>query len=256
VLADIAGEGLATAQAALAGQGGRAHAMEVDVSDRGSVMDLAARVSREASETWLLVNNAGVFTAGPVLETSQPEWEFILGVNLWGVIYGLQAFGPAMVERGRGHIVNTASVDGLVTLQNTGAYVAAKHAVVALTESLYRELALAGSGVGVSVLCPGAVVTNILQSARHWPDRLGPRRVAEPASEEYPALDGLMRPAEVARQVFAAIGDQRFWIITHAEQYAAAVRARAQEMVTGTNPSDDSVDPNFRAATGRVPGAS
>jgi NAD(P)-dependent dehydrogenase (short-subunit alcohol dehydrogenase family) len=229
--------------------------MQVDVSDRDSVHDLARRVAAEVGETWLLVNNAGVFTAAPVLETTPAEWEFIIGVNLWGVVHGLQAFGPGMVERDAGHIVNTASVDGLVTLQNTGAYVASKHAVVALTETFFRELELAGSGVGVSVLCPGAVATNILRSARHWPARLGPRAAQQPPPDGYPELDDVMQPAEVARQVFAGIAARRFWIITHPEQFAPAVLARAQEAVDGRNPSDESVDPNFRAATGRRPGS-
>jgi NAD(P)-dependent dehydrogenase (short-subunit alcohol dehydrogenase family) len=253
VLADVDREGLTQARAMLDDQGMRVHAMEVDVSDRASVTGLAERVGREIGETWLLVNNAGVFTAAPLLETTIPEWEFIIGVNLWGVVYGLQAFLPGMVTRGSGHVVNTASLDGLLTIQNTGAYVASKHAVVAVTETLFRELALAGSGVGVSVLCPGAVATNILQSTRHWPARLGPR--PELPGTGYPELDEVMQPSDVASQVFRAIGDRQFWIVTHPDQYAAALRARAEGVIVGTNPDDDSVDPNFRAATGRQPGS-
>src|SRR5260370_41873210 len=169
VLADVDREGLTKAREMLDDQGMRVHAMEVDVSDRASVTGLAERVGREVGETWLLVNNAGVFTAAPLLETTIPEWEFIIGVNLWGVVYGLQSFLPGMVTRGSGHVVNTASLDGLLTIQNTGAYVASKHAVVAVTQTLFPGIALAGSGVGVSGLGPCALPPNIPPAPPHSP---------------------------------------------------------------------------------------
>src|SRR5260370_15444550 len=157
VLADVDREGLTKARARLDDQGMRVHAMDVDVSDRASVTGLAERAGREIGETWLLVNNAGVFTAAPLLETTIPEWEFIIGVNLWGVVYGLQAFLPGMVTRGSGHVVNTASLDGLLTIQNTGAYVASKHAVVAVTPTPFPGPALAGPRVRVPVPVPWAL---------------------------------------------------------------------------------------------------
>ncbi len=160
-----------------------------------------------------------------------------------------------MVERDSGHVINTSSIDGLVTVRNAAAYVAAKHAVGALSETVYRELEEAGSSVGISVLCPAAVATDILNSARHRPGRLGP--AAQPASQaadrDYPPLDGVMRPEQVADITFAGLRERRFWILTHPEQGASAIRARAEDIVTGRTPGDESVDPNFSRSTGRAP---
>lgn len=253
VLADVDEEALATARASLERRpGARVHTHAVDVSDRAAMLELAERVDAEVGPTWLLANNAGVFIAGPFLEMTPAQWEFVIGVNLWGVVYGMQAFLPGMIERDSGHIVNTSSVDGLVTVPLATSYNAAKHAVTALTETLHRELEGAGSNVGVSVLCPGAVATNIVQSARHWPARLGP---APPVrGGDYPELDGVLAPAEVAAMTFDAIAERRFWILTHREQYAPAMRARTEGAIAAVNPGDDSVDPNFSRATGRAPG--
>ena len=121
-----------------------------------------------------------------------------------------------------------------------------------MSETLYRDLEAAGSGVGVSVLCPGAVPTNILGSARHWPARLGPAPAVN--EDPYPELDGLITPEAVAEITFAGIDERRFWILTHPEQYADAIRARGEGAATGANPDERSVDPNFRRATGRTPG--
>jgi NAD(P)-dependent dehydrogenase (short-subunit alcohol dehydrogenase family) len=252
VLADIDASALERARTGLAASGVAAHAFEVDVSDRDAVTRLAARVESEVGEIWLLVNNAGVFLAGSILEMPPSQWEFLIGVNLWGVVHGLQAFLPGMVSRDSGHVVNTGSVDGLVTVPNASGYVAAKHGVVALSECVYRDLEAAGSRVGVSVLCPGAVRTGIVGSARHWPARLGP---PPPAREdvEYPELNGLMAPREVAELTFDAIAQRRFWILTHLEQYTPAILARAAGIVDGSNPDDATVDPNFRSDSGRVP---
>jgi NAD(P)-dependent dehydrogenase (short-subunit alcohol dehydrogenase family) len=114
-----------------------------------------------------------------------------------------------------------------------------------------RDAAAAGSSVGISVLCPAAVATDILNSGRHRPSRLGP---AAPAAErDYPPLDGVMQPAQAADIMFAGLAERRFWILTHPEQGAPAIRARAEDIVTGRNPGDESVDPNFSTSTGRTP---
>jgi NAD(P)-dependent dehydrogenase (short-subunit alcohol dehydrogenase family) len=251
VLADIDTERLEQAAASLRGRGAAAHAFEVDVADPESVRKLAERVHAEAGDVWLLVNNAGVYLSAPFVEMPLAEWEFVVGVNLWGVVYCLQAFLPRMVARDRGHVVNTSSIDGLVTVRNATSYVAAKHAVTALSETLFRELEEAGSAVGISVLCPAAVDTDILHSVRHWPGRLG----SPPARPErdYPPLDDVMRPEQVADILFAGLAERRFWILTHPEQNAAAIRGRADGIVTARNPDDDSVDPNFKRSTGRAP---
>jgi NADP-dependent 3-hydroxy acid dehydrogenase YdfG len=174
VLADIDTGKLRDAAAALRGTGADVHSVWVDVSDRESVADLARRVREDAGEAWLLVNNAGVYVSAPFTQMPAADWEFVVGVNLWGVVHCMRAFLPGMVERDSGYIVNTSSIDGLVTVRNAAGYVAAKHAVSALSETVYRELEDAGSSVGISVLCPAAVATDILNSGRHRPSRLGP----------------------------------------------------------------------------------
>jgi NADP-dependent 3-hydroxy acid dehydrogenase YdfG len=251
VLADIDAPRLQEAARSLRAGGADARAMVADVSDRDSVTDLARRVAREAGDTWLLVNNAGVYLSAPFTEMPAADWEFVLGVNLWGVVHCLQAFLPGMLERDSGHVVNTSSIDGLVTVRNATSYVAAKHAVTALSETLYRELEGAGSSVGISVLCPAAVATDILNSGRHRPARLGP--AAPLAAREYPPLDEVMQPEQAADVMFAGVRERRFWILTHPEQGAPAIRARAEAIIAGRNPDDDSADPNFTKATGRQP---
>jgi len=251
VLADIDTARLSDAPASLRDAGADVHPVEVDVSDRESVADLARRVRDEAGDAWLLVNNAGVYLSAPFTEMPAADWEFVVGVNLWGVVHGMQAFLPGMVERDSGHVINTSSIDGLVTVRNAAAYVAAKHAVGALSETVYRELEEAGSSVGISVLCPAAVATDILNSARHRPARLGP--AATPRERDYPPLDGVMAPEQVADITFAGLRERRFWILTHPGQGASAIRARAEDIVAGRNPGDESVDPNFSRASGRTP---
>jgi len=251
VLADIDTARLSDATASLRDAGADVHPVEVDVSDRESVADLARRVRDEVGDAWLLVNNAGVYLSAPFTEMPAADWEFVVGVNLWGVVHGMQAFLPGMVERDSGHVINTSSIDGLVTVRNAAAYVAAKHAVGALSETVYRELEEAGSSVGISVLCPAAVATDILNSARHRPARLGP--AATPRERDYPPLDGVMAPEQVADITFAGLRERRFWILTHPGQGASAIRARAEDIVAGRNPGDESVDPNFSRASGRTP---
>jgi NADP-dependent 3-hydroxy acid dehydrogenase YdfG len=251
VLADIDRERLDQAAAALRGRAAAVHAMWVDVADRESVQDLAARVHTQLGGVWLLVNNAGVYLSAPFVEMPLVQWEFVVGVNLWGVVHCLQAFLPGMVARNSGYVVNTSSIDGLVTVRNATSYVAAKHAVTALSETLFRELEEAGSAVSVSVLCPAAVDTDIVQSVRHWPGRLGPPPVV--TQRHYPELDDVMQPAQVADILFAGLAERRFWILTHPEQGAPAIQGRAAGIVAARNPDDESVDPNFRRSTGRIP---
>jgi len=252
VLADIEGGALESAAEALRGEDAVVHAFEVDVSDRAAVMALAERVESEVGPTWLLANNAGVFVAAPFLESTPQQWEWVLGVNLWGVVHGLEAFLPRMVARDDGQIVNTASLDGIVTVPNVASYIASKHAITGLSESIYRELIAAGSNVGLSVLCPGTIETDIVRSARNWPSRLGSAPPVE-LEEGFPDFDEVMAPAQVADVVFAAVAQGRFWIVTHPQQYAPAIRARAEGIIAGTNPDDATVDPNYTRASGRRP---
>jgi len=252
VLVDVEAPALANAAAALVSKGIAVHAFVTDVSDREAMLTLAQRVGDEVGEVWLLVNNAGVFVAAPFLESTPAQWEFVIGTNLWGVVHGLQAFLPGMVARDSGHVVNTSSLDGIVTVPNVASYIASKHAVSGLSETLFRELQAAGSNVGVSVLCPGTIETNIVRSTRNWPARLGPPPDVEPVTG-FPEFDEVMAPATVAERVFEAIGERRFWIVTHPEQYASSIRARAEGIIAGANPDDQTVDPNFTRTSGRAP---
>jgi NAD(P)-dependent dehydrogenase (short-subunit alcohol dehydrogenase family) len=250
VLVDIEAPALAATVARLREAGGSVWAMETDVSDRAAMSHLARRVEAEVGETWLLVNNAGVGSSAPVHALSHEQWEFVLGVNLWGVIHGLEVFLPEMVDRDSGHVVNTASMAGLMTCPNLGAYAASKHAVIGLSEVLYRDLQAVGSKVGVSVLCPGGVVTKIMSAERNWPARLGPAPSTLPG--EYPDFPGRKQPKEVADQVFEAIAARQFWILTHPRQYAEAIRARFEGAVAGRNPDDATLDPVVKAMRERA----
>ncbi len=251
-LVDVEAPALARAADVLTANGVAVHAFVVDVSDRAAMMALVDRVDTEVGDTWLLFNNAGVFVAAPFLESTPEQWEFVVGTDLWGVVHGLRAFLPGMVARDGGHVVNTSSLDGVVTVPNVASYIAAKHAVTGLTETLFRELQAAGSNVGVSVLCPGVIETDIVRSTRNWPARLGAAPDVAPI-EGFPEFDEVMAPSRVAEIVFEAIGARRFWIVTHAEQYAAAIRARAEGIIAGLDPDDRTVDPNFTRTSGRVP---
>ena len=230
-----------------------AESFVVDVADREAMMDAAHRVASDVGDVHLLFNNAGVFLGGPFVEMADAECRFIVDVNLWGVVHGTQAFLPGMIERDTGHVVNTSSVSGLVTARNAAIYNAAKHAVVGFTETMFRELDAVGSHVGMSVLCPGAVATDIVNSAKHWPDRLGPAP-PRPKDVSYPQLDELMTPPEVAAITFEGIAAGRFWILTHRAQFASAMRARMEGALAGENPDESTGDPNWKKETGRVPG--
>lgn len=249
VLVDVEAPALAAVAERLGAAGAKVWPMAADVSDRTAVFGLAARVEAEVGDTWLLANNAGVGSSAPVHELSHEQWEFVLGVNLWGVIHGLEAFLPKMIERDAGYVVNTSSMAGLMTCPNLGAYVASKHAVVGLSEVLYRELEAMGSNVGVSVLCPGGVVTKIMSAERNWPARLGPAPSTLPG--DYPDFPDRKQPSEVADQVFAAIAARQFWILTHPWQYAQAIRARFDGAVEGRNPDDTTIDPVVKAMRDR-----
>ena len=179
--------------------------------------------------------NAGVAPTGPVLGTAA-DWRWVVEVNLMGVIHTLDAFAPGLVAQKEGHVVCTASVGGLRSAPMLGAYCATKHAVVALAESLYGELA--GTGVGVSLLCPGAVATGIFESERNRPTTLGgrgagPDRVRRGFQD---AIRGGMAPAEVASCVVEAIRSERFYVLPHPEMGGMA-RVRADDIAAGRNPT-------------------
>jgi len=221
-MADIAEAPLKAACAALGRDGAEAIALPLDVSDEGAVRFAAAAAEAQFGKVHLLFNNAGVVTPPkPVSEISLAEWNWLVAVNLFGAIHGIRAFLPLLRKHGEGgHIVNTASIAGLQVRagRGTGGYAATKFAVVALSESLAQELA--GSGIGVSVLCPAAVDTKIYEAPRRRPARFGgPFEPPAPDDARIALADG-MKPDEVGERVLRAISEGEFYIVTHAETQA------------------------------------
>ena len=227
VIADIE-EGPLEAAAAELGVIG----IRTDVADAASVAALAdARIDRFGA-VHVVCNNAGVGGGGLIRDLTLNDWKWVIDVNLWGVVHGLHAFLPHLLANDDGgHIVNTASVAGLVAGAGIGPYNAAKSAVVAISETLAAELAAEGSPVGVSVLCPGYVKTNIFESQRNRPDGLRNAEIKPAArSANRDIIESMLasgiEPSVVADQVVAAIRADRFWVLTHPE-YVDAVVERA-----------------------------
>ena len=230
VLADIEEEPLAKLEADLKAHGATVLTVITDVSNATEVENLAERTLNVFGGVHILCNNAGVVCSRPVWEHTLADWEWMLGVNLWGVIHGIRAFVPRMLAQGNEcHIVNTASILGLVDGSGEGIYKVSKHGVVALSETLAAELAQKEANIQVHVLCPGWVRTGILESARNRPDTLrNPAETERP--QEEPVIGGSrntraemeagLSPLEVAAHVYNAIQDGTFYIHTHPEHKA------------------------------------
>lgn len=243
VLADIEEDALEKAADKL-GELGNVVAVPTDVSMAESVDELR-RQAEAFGQVRVVCNNAGVGSIGvvPAWEKPASEWQWVLGVNLWGVINGIRAFMPGMLKRNEGHIVNTASVAGLLPFAFAAPYAASKHAVVGISLSIYQELATLGSNVHVSVLCPGMVRTRIADSLRNWPDRLGsvPQVGNDEMSQTFETMmrsliEGGVEPADVAQQVFSAVQEERFWVLPNAERLAPAIKEVAASAVEGRTP--------------------
>jgi NAD(P)-dependent dehydrogenase (short-subunit alcohol dehydrogenase family) len=248
VLVDVQADALDQAEAELRATGAAVLARRTDVSAAADMEALARVVQDRFGAPHFVFNNAGVGVAGLVWENSVAEWEWVLGVNLWGVIHGVRLFTPMMLAAARadsgwqGHIVNTASMAGLLTPPNMGIYNTGKHAVVALTETLYQDLRLVTSQVGASVLCPHFVPTAITRSERNRPAALAGQartrsQVVGEAMSEKAVRAGRISAADVAQMVFDAVAQDRFYIYSHPKGMAA-VQARAEAIVRGTNPAD------------------
>ena len=242
VLADVEAEPLATAEASLKAFGATVLAVQTDVSQVRDVEALAQKTMEAFGAVHVLCNNAGVGTEAAVWESTLAEWEWVVGVNLWGVVHGVRVFVPLMLAQdAECHIVNTASTAGLISGPGLGAYKVTKHGVVTLSETLHHELAERGAKVKVSVLCPGIVNTRIMESARNRPGGLPPTGPRGPASEErWEALRRLvpagMPAAQVADAVFEALRKDRFYILTHPEG-KEAVRTRMEDILQERNPT-------------------
>jgi NAD(P)-dependent dehydrogenase (short-subunit alcohol dehydrogenase family) len=247
VLADVEAGPLGRIVDEVRAAGGFALGEVVDVADDAQVARLSDRAFGETGDVGLLVNNAGVGGGGYVWETGEKEWRWVLGVNLMGVVHGLRHFVPRMLEaeaRGVGsHVVNTASIAGWLATPMLGVYNVSKHAVVALTETLFHDLRLAGSRIGVTLLSPAFVPTGIGRSDRNRPADLAeaapPTRsqVRAQAAVEKAVAGGKIGAAEVARMVFEAVVDDRFYVFTH-PQILPTVRARHEAALSGGPPAD------------------
>ena len=248
VLIDVQKDSLKQAHDELKAMGAQVMAKRVDVSDAKDMQSLAEAVQDRFGAPHLVFNNAGVGAGGLVWENTVQDWEWLLGVNVWGVIHGVRLFTPMMLQAAsqdpqwQGHIVNTASMAGLLTPPNMGIYNLTKHAVVALTETLYQDLGLVTEQVGASVLCPYFVPTGIHQSERNRPSHLA---AAQPtasqligqAMSDKAVSSGKVTAAEVAQMVFDAVAHDQFYIYSH-PQALGNVQSRMQAIVQQRNPPD------------------
>lgn len=249
VIGDVQPDALERAADELRAQGVQVLPVQVDVSDAQQMEALAQAAFDRFGAPHLVFNNAGVATGGLIWEHSLPDWSWVLGVNLWGVIHGIRLFTPQMLRAAqadpnwRGHIVNTASMAGLLNAPNMGVYNASKHAVVSLSETLYQDLRLVTEQVSASVLCPYFVPTGIHESNRNRPQET--QTAAPPTASQLVAqamshkavTSGKVSAAQVAQRVVDAVRADRFYIYSH-PQALGLVQTRLDDVVAGRNPSD------------------
>ena len=242
VLADIDEEELANAEAHLVGLGGTVISVKTDVSKRTDVEELARRTLGAFNEVHLLFNNAGIAAGGAPWEATWNDWEWVINVNLWGVINGVKVFTPIMLtQKTECHIVNTSSAAGLLVGSGSAPYAVTKHGIVVLSESLYLSLKQRRALVGVSVLCPGMVNTNIINAERHRPEELSNGQVARTPEMQAglaafkAAMQASTPPSEVADIVFEGIRKGQFYILTHPE-YLEVVKLRTDSILREENP--------------------
>jgi NAD(P)-dependent dehydrogenase (short-subunit alcohol dehydrogenase family) len=238
VVADLDGVAAEAVAAGIRDAGGVAQAVAVDVSDAASVDQLAKATLELFGRVDVLCNNAGVSTFNLMRDQTLDDWRWVFDVNLWGVVHGLHSFVPIMrKQRTRAHIVNTASIAGLLSgVAFIGPYSATKVAVVSISESLAQELAIDKLPIGVSVLCPSSVDTRVMESERGRPAERGVEHRTELAEsvrlsirDSFTGPTGLT-PAQVAGRVLAAVRAGQFWIVTHPEEHAA-VQTRVENML-------------------------
>ena len=249
VLADVQKDALAETAAELEAAGAEVITQICDVRKGEQVEALGRLAMTSFGAVHLVFNNAGVGAGGLVWESTQADWEWVLGVNLWGVIHGVRVFTPLMLASAKddpsyeGHIVNTASMAGLLNPPTMGVYNVSKHAVVSLTESLYHDLSLVEAPIGASVLCPYFVQTGISQSHKHRPDDVqaaASPTVSQQVSQavlEKAVASGKVSAAEVAQRTFDAIREQQFYIYSHPAALGN-VQRRMEDIVMGRNPGD------------------
>ena len=248
VLVDVQQDALDKAEAEIKATGAQVLARRVDVSSADQMAALADAVQDRFGAPHFVFNNAGVGSGGLIWENSVKDWEWVLGVNVWGVIHGVRLFTPMMLAAAkadpayRGHIVNTASMAGLLTPPNMGIYNVSKHAVVSLSETLYQDLKLVTDQVSASVLCPYFVPTGISQSHRNKPAELADEKPTQSqligqAMSDKAVSSGKVSAADVAGMVFDAVEGDRFYIYSHPKALGNA-QQRFDAIVAGNNPAD------------------
>ena len=250
VLADVEDEALAAAKTEVEALGVTALAVKTDVTEEESVADLCSATLEAFGEVHILCNNAGVGGGGLIKNQQLVDWKWVIDVSLWGVINGLHHFLPHLIEAEDSHVVSTASVAGLMAVPGLAPYNAAKYGVVAIMETLHHEMMRdEEANLGVSVLCPGVVRTNIATAQRNRPEHLrrqkgesgsnaakAPEEARKRNSAIAAALENGMEPSDVASQVVNAIYDRRFWVLSHPE-LLGEINHRNQELAALKNPT-------------------
>jgi NAD(P)-dependent dehydrogenase (short-subunit alcohol dehydrogenase family) len=248
VLVDVQQDALDKAEQEMTAQGVQVLARKVDVARAAEMQALADAVKARFGAPHFVFNNAGVGAGGLVWENSLADWEWVLGVNVWGVVHGVRLFTPMMLEAAQkdpsyqGHIVNTASMAGLLTAPNMGIYNVSKHAVVALSETLYQDLKLVTDQISASVLCPYFVPTGITQSQRNRPAALAEDKPTQSqligqAMSDKAVSSGKVSAADVAHKVFDAVASGQFYVYSH-PQALGNVQSRMEAIVQQHNPPD------------------
>lgn len=248
MLSDVDGSALAEVVAQLEDQGIAARGTQADVSLADSVQELAQATLDAFGAVHVVCNNAGVFAGGLSWEAPLSDYEWVLGVNTWGVIHGIRSFVPIFLEQGEGHVVNTASMAALTSMPLSGAYVMSKHAVLALSESLFHELRMKQANVGVSVVCPELIATRIGEADRNRPAHL--KRGDEAPPPETAMVEGAIReatrsgadPMLIADRMVQAILDDRFYVLApEGDPWRTACDLRLDDIREARNPSPPSL---------------
>ena len=248
VMADVQADALEQARAEIAALGAEVLAHRLDVSSAAEVEALGAATLARFGAPHIVFNNAGVAVGGLIWEHTLRDWEWVLGVNLMGVAHGVRVFTPMMLAAAadpsyEGHIVNTASMAGLLNIPNSGVYNVSKHGVVALSETLYQDLRLVTTQIGASVLCPFFVATGITQSQRNRPDEM--RDAGKPTKSQLvgqamidkAVSSAKVSAAQVAQFVFDAIAADCFYIYSHPKSLGG-VQTRLEDIMMTRNPTD------------------
>jgi NAD(P)-dependent dehydrogenase (short-subunit alcohol dehydrogenase family) len=243
VMADVEAAALDIAAAAVRAKTASVLAVHIDVSHADDVERLARETYAAFGAAHVVCNNAGVAVFGAAHEHSLADWQWVMGVNLWGVIHGVRAFVPRMLAGGdEGHIVNTASMAGLTTAPFMSVYDVTKHGVVALSESMFKEFEATGASIGVSVVCPGLINTSITRSSRNRPPELAEEGKAGPMAQAFgqelaARLTRGCPPSEVAEQVVRGIREKQFYIVPAQPEIRESATLRARDIIELRNPT-------------------